>query len=99
MIWRKDKPETMGEYIILLPTFFSPQDPNTERPGCICSVYKATFDGNLFSYRDITGLTQSWDGYAEVGQCIWTPMPKVFAENGCGFAWTEQDGSIGNATL
>lgn len=95
MIWRKDKPEIIGEYVIIVPAFTSPQNPEwNDRPSCTCSVYKAWFDGQRFIYQDVVGLTKSWDNSIEPGKCLWAPMPEVFMDgwndDGINISWREQ---------
>lgn len=88
MIWRNDKPKDIGEYVILVPAFESPQNPEIDyRPSCTCSAQKAWFDGKVFVYKDV------WEYRIEPERCLWTPMPYVFmdgwTENGIKIGWRE----------
>ena len=94
MIWNKEKPLTIGEYVIVVPAFTSPQNPEwNDRPSCTCSVHKAWFDGEKFTFQDVVGLTKTWDGHIKAGQCLWTYMPEVFMngwdDNGINIGWNE----------
>lgn len=78
-MWRVDKPETIGNYIIIIPEIIGPiQDPFPQR--VTGSLTRAWFDGERFSLMQ-RGFMHNYPSSCEVGQCVWTPDP-IIAFNG-----------------
>ena len=83
-MWRTDKPENIGSYIVIIPEIIGPiQDPFPQR--VTGSVTKAWFDGERFNLLQ-RGFMHNYSSSCEVGQCVWTFDPDIFyngwGENG-----------------
>lgn len=79
MDWQANKPDCLGEYIILVPAENKPSSLIAEiDTPCDCSVHKAWFDGNIFHIQDSSNTVE---------ECLWLSLPKVFTNEG-GIKWT-----------
>lgn len=72
-MWRTDKPETIGNYIIFVPEIIGPVKEGPQEVSGF--VARAWFDGN--SFIQATGIQYN------VGECAWTPRPDLVLIGSC----------------
>lgn len=74
MVWRNDKPESIGDYIVLVPEITG---PISNFPCSVsCSVSRAWFDGERFNLME-KALNKTSSSPIEVGMCLWMLTPTV----------------------
>ena len=77
MIWRTDKPDTIGDYIVIIPEVISPIGEFSFPQKITGAVTRAWFDGERFNFMKRGFYTHIYDAGCEVGQCVWTPDPII----------------------
>ena len=74
MTWRTDKPDTIGNYIVIIPEVIGPIQDFPQR--ITGTVTRAWFNGDRFELMQ-RGFMHNYPSGCEVGQCVWTPDPII----------------------